>query len=104
MVRYEIGGKRPVVNLDVAALPDRGTHGAHDLGAGGVPVGVQDAAAAVTRFAAEHEPSRGVAIEASTQTDQFRHAGGPFPGENLDGRNLVEAASHPEGVGGVCLR
>jgi len=83
---------------------DAGGHGRerpHDLGARGVPVGVDDAAAAVGAFEAELERSGGGAVERDALADEPVDRGGGGGGDGGNGVGIAEARAGGEGVGGV---
>jgi hypothetical protein len=80
-------------------LPQHAT----DLPTGGV-AGMQDAADAVRRLAAEPQPSRIVAFEARAPFQQFADVRGPLLHQHADGPLVAQAVAGGHRVGRVARR
>ena len=97
IVHQQIGHRGEAPELDIGEGGRLPVKGAGEFAAGGITLGVQNAAAGVGAFAAKVQFSA-IAIEAGAPLDEFLNGSGPFSHQGADGGFVAEPVSGNEGV------
>ena len=99
-VDEQIGHAGEAAELDIRQAGGVAVEGFGDLAAGGIAVGVENAVARMSAFAAEHELAV-FAVEFSAPLEELFDDVGAFGDEGADGLLVAEAVASHEGVADV---